>query len=211
MPSRLALSRRHALAAATLWLGAPRPARADAADDALRDVARARETLRSLACPFTQERELGLLANKVTSRGDLTLVRPDRLRWHLEPPDEATYWVTPDGVAYRSRDGACKAGGGPFGALLGDLLVALGGDLAKLRTRYGIAAERTPQGLTLTLTPKAADAAKVLRSLRLTLAPNLLSPQRLVLEEPGDGRSAIAFGPATVNAPVDPSRMKPPA
>ncbi|HEU4405025.1 MAG TPA: outer membrane lipoprotein carrier protein LolA [Polyangiaceae bacterium] len=210
MTTRPALSRRAALGLA-LWLGAPRPLRADAADEALRDVGRAREKLRSLACPFTQERLLGLLANKVTSRGDLTLVRPDRLRWHLEPPDEATYWLTPEGVAYRSREGGGKASGGPFGALLGDLLVALGGDLAKLRARYAVGAERGAEGLTLTLTPKAADAAKALRSLRLSLAPDLLSPTRLVLEEPGDDRATITFGPATLNAPVDPARMKPPA
>jgi outer membrane lipoprotein-sorting protein len=210
MTPRPALSRRAALGLA-LWLGAPRTLRADAADDALRDVARAREKLRSLACPFTQERLLGLLASKVTSRGDLILVRPDRLRWHLEPPDEATYWLTPEGVAYRSREGGGKASGGPFGALLGDLLVALGGDLAKLRGRYSVAADRAAEGLTLTLTPKAADAAKALRSLRLTIAPDLLSPTRLVLEEPGDDRATIAFGHAKLNAPVDPSRMKPPA
>ncbi|HEU4534367.1 MAG TPA: outer membrane lipoprotein carrier protein LolA [Polyangiaceae bacterium] len=207
----LALSRRAALGAA-LCLGAPRVALADAVDDALRDVTKAREKLRSLACPFTQERVLGLLATKVTSRGDLTLVRPDRLRWHLEPPDEATYWVTPEGVAYRSREGGGKAGNaGPWGAMLGDLLVALGGDLARLRARYAIAAERPADGLTLTLTPKAPEAAKLLRSLRLTLAPDLLSPSRLVLEEPGDDRATIVFGPAKLNAPVDPSRLKPPA
>jgi outer membrane lipoprotein-sorting protein len=210
-PPPLFLSRRAALAAA-LCLGAPRLSLADATDDALRDIARAREKLRTLTCPFTQERVLGLLASKVTSRGDLTLVRPDRLRWHLDPPDEATYWVTPEGVAYRSREGGGKAGNaGPWGAMLGDLLVALGGDLARLRTRYGIATERSPEGLTLTLTPKAADAAKLLRSLRLTLAPDLLSPSRLVLEEPGDDRATITFGPAKLNAPVDPTRMKPPA
>lgn len=210
MPPRLDLSRRAALGLA-LWLGAPRPGHADVADDALRDVTRAREKLRSLSCPFTQERVLGLLANKVTSRGDLTLARPDRLRWHLEPPDEATYWVTPEGVAYRSREGAGKASGGSFGVLLGDLLVALGGDLTKLRARYNVGAERAAEGLTLTLTPKAADAAKILRSLRLTLAPDLLAPSRLVLEEPGDDRATITFGPAKLNAPIDPSRMKPPA
>ncbi len=206
-----ALSRRAALGAALALGAAPRLALADAVDDALRDVARAREKFRTLACPFTQERVLGLLASKVTSRGDLTLVRPDRLRWHLEPPDEATYWLTPEGVAYRSREGSGKAAGGSFGATLGDLLVALGGDLATLRGRYGIAADRGADGLTLTLTPKAADAAKQLRSLRLTLAPDLLAPSRLVLEEPGDDRATIVFGPAKLNAPVDPARMKPPA
>jgi hypothetical protein len=206
------VSRRAALGAAALALGAPRRASADPADDALRDVAKAREKFRTLACPFTQERVLGLLASKVTSRGDLTLVRPDRLRWHLEPPDEATYWVAPEGVAYRSREGGGKSGPvGPWGALLADLLVALGGDLAKLRARYAINAERGADGLTLALTPKAADAAKVLRSLRLTLAPDLLAPARLVLEEPGDDRSVVAFGPAKLNAPIDPARMKPPA
>lgn len=56
-----------------VWTGV---ARADAVDDVLREVGAARAKVRTLIAPFRQERVLSLLATSVTSKGELTLVRP---------------------------------------------------------------------------------------------------------------------------------------
>src|SRR4051812_31976750 len=100
-------------------------ARADAVSDALASIARARAGMTTLVAPFTQERTIGLLATVVKSEGEMTLVRPDRLRWELKPPDAVTYWITPDGLAYQTASGGGsvgKAAAGRFGAVLGDLM-----------------------------------------------------------------------------------------
>ena len=127
------------------------------------EIARARAGVarRSLG-PFTQERTIGILAAKVRSTGTLTLVRPDRLRWELAPPDDVVYWVTPEGLAYKSPT---RQGQGPrerqpavkIAAALDDLRTLLGGDLGALRAPLRprpaprradgrVAFQRRPQG-----------------------------------------------------------------
>jgi hypothetical protein len=200
------------LTAALLAAAPARVARADDVDDLLRDIARAREKLKTLACGFRQERVLGLLATTVVSQGELTLVRPDRMRWELKPPDEAIYWVTPEGVAYRTPQGSGKASpasAGALGAILDDLLTLLGGDLGKLKGRYAISVERQKEGPSLALVPRVERVAKVIKRLQVELRPDLLAPRRLLLEEPGDDRATITFEPARINPAVDPAKMRP--
>ena len=55
-------------------------------DEAARaSITKARATIKTLQAPFKQTRVIGLLASEVKSKGKLTLVRPDRLRWDLVP------------------------------------------------------------------------------------------------------------------------------
>jgi hypothetical protein len=87
-------------------LAVTRGARADAAlESLLGRIARARAGVHTLRGPFTQMRTIGLLATDVHSTGSFALVRPDRLRWELDPPDAVTFWMGPDGLAYRDLHG----------------------------------------------------------------------------------------------------------
>ena len=205
------MRRRSLLALAALsW--APLALAEDDVDRALRDIARAREKLRTLTCRFVQERTLSLLASSVSSKGELSLVRPDRLRWELFPPDEAIYWVTPEGVAYRTPKGSGKidpASAGALAALLDDVLILLGGDLSRLRERYTLAVERPKQALLLRLTPRSERLSKLIRRVSIELAEDLLSPRRLTIEEPSDDQTLVVFETPRINAPVDPARMRP--
>jgi hypothetical protein len=212
-PSHPLLSRRTiVLATAALPLAWASVAHGDEADDVLRDLSRAREKMSTLVVTFTQERALGLLSTSVTSKGELTLVRPDRMRWELKPPDEAIYWVGPEGASYRTPHGRGKVSPGQAGALsavLDDLMIAMGGDLTKLKGRYGISAEKRESGVSLTLTPKVERIAKVLKRLVLDLHPDLLGPKKLLLEESADDRTVVTFDAAQINVPVDAAKMKP--
>ncbi len=191
---------------------APSLARADETTDVLRDVAKARSKLRTLVARFTQVRALSLFATTVTSQGELSLVRPDRLRWELFEPDAITYWVGPEGLAYRSKAGAGKVSpgeAGPLGAVLADLLTVLGGDLARLRDRYDVSAARVDGGARVTATPKDDKLKKLVSRLTLELAPGLVVPRKFELFERGDDRSTIAFEAARLDEPIDPKRMRP--
>ena len=181
-------------------------ARADAPlDSALADIAKARAALTTLQGPFTQERSIALLASKVKSTGRMWLVRPDRLRWELDPPDAATYWILPDGLAYKTKGGTGKIGKdkGPMGGVLGDLLVLLGGDLSTLKARYDLALiKRDATALVIHATPKDKALAKTTKRVELELGGDLVTMTRVVIVEAGSDRSEITFGTLVRNATI---------
>jgi outer membrane lipoprotein-sorting protein len=190
-------------------------AQAGDVDQALRDIAAARASLKTLVAPFEQTRTMGLLAAEVKSKGEMTLVRPDRLRWELFPPDAITYWITPDGFAYKTANGGVNAGksaAGKFGAVLGDLLIMLGGDLDKLKKRYRLSlVKRDDKGLTLEARPQTDEVKKHVRRLVLTAGPELWKVRQIILEEASGDQSVIRFTGNKRDVAVDPSKMKPPS
>lgn len=205
------LGRRSMLAASALVLLAPGVALGDSLGDKLRAAGAARARFKTLTGPFTQERVIGLLATKVTSTGRLTLVRPDRLLWELDAPDSVSYWVGPEGLAYRGREGHGRV---PLDAKLapglGDLRTLLGGDLGTLRERYNLTEVPAGAGLAFDAVPKDMAGARFAR-LSLVLAEDLVRPRKILLHEGGKERTEITFGTLAIDAPVDPARMRPPA
>ena len=191
---------------------APRAARGDAPPASLLDrIARARAPVRTLQGPFTQVRTMGLLATEVRSSGALALLRPDRLRWELAPPDEVVFFVGPEGLSYRSAHGQGRlpAAGARLAGALDDLRTLLGGDLAHLRERWDLRVVRDDaSGAELECVARPG-ASTPLQSLRFALAPDLVRPTRAVLVEGARDRTTIDFGTLVVDAPLDPSRMRP--
>jgi hypothetical protein len=183
-------------------------------DAALADVAKARAKVTTMVGPFVQERTVALLASKVKSTGKMWLSRPDRLRWELDPPDAAVYWVLPDGLAYKTKGGSGKipkgAQGTALGGVLGDLLVLLGGDLATLSARYDLALiKRDDSGLVVHAAPKDKVLAKSTKRIELELAGDLVTLRRVIIVEAGNDRSEIVFGAIVQGAPIDPKLLAP--
>jgi hypothetical protein len=206
------ISRRALLGGSTAVLLAARAARAgDPIDDLLVRVARARAHLRTLQGPFTQTRTIGLLATDVRSKGTLTVVCPDRLRWDLAPPDEVSFFVGPEGVAYRGPHGQASlpASNARLAGGLDDLRTLLGGDLAALRARWNLRLlkdDATGAELEATARP---GAAAPLASIRFALAPDLVRPTAALLVEGPKDRTDVQFGLIVVDGPVEPARMRP--
>jgi hypothetical protein len=210
--SRPALSRRAAMTAlgAGALLGA-RVARAGPAEDLLARIAAARAPVRTMQGPFAQTRTIGLLSTDVRSRGTLTIVRPDRLRWELAPPDDVTFFVGPEGLAYKSAHGQghIAPGTGHVADSLHDLHALLGGDLADLARRWSVRVVRDDaSGADLDVTARVATD-ETARAMHLTLAADLVRPTRAVLVEGPRDRTTIEFGEIAVNAPVDERSMRP--
>ena len=182
-------------------------------DTALTRVTKARASIKTLQAPFKQTRVIGLLASEVKSKGKLTLVRPHRLRWELFPPDAVTYWIGPEGLAIANKEGVTKvsrASAGRFAAVLGDLLVMLGGDLKQLKKRYTLSVDDTGGRFVLTATPKAKDVKKHITRLMMEAGEQLWSVKRIEIEERNGDRSIIRFGKFVRDKPVKPAVMKPP-
>jgi outer membrane lipoprotein-sorting protein len=206
------MHRRQFLAAAAVLTFAAE-AQADAVDDALARITKARESIQTLKASFEQTRVIGLLASEVKSKGRLTLVRPDRLRWDLFPPDEVTYWIGPEGLALRNADGVTKIGkaaAGRFASVLGDLLVMLGGDMRTLRTRYAISVEEKGDTLSITARPSDEEVKKHISSLSMQAKDRGAVVERIEIHEKNGDKSLIVFGKMTKNEPVDADFIRPP-
>lgn len=210
------MHRRDVLKAA-VWTGSlvclPRLARADEVSDVLAEVKKARAGLKTLVGPFVQERTIGLLATSVKSDGEVTMVLPDRLRWELKPPDAVTYWIGPEGFAFATPRGSTsvgKAAAGRFGAVLGDLMILLGGDLEKLRARYELTVPSRKDGVTLRAVPKAEEVKKHVRRIEMRSGPELWVIREVTIEEQSGDLSVIRFGKMERDVRVDPAKMVPP-
>jgi hypothetical protein len=185
-------------------------------EELLERIAKARAPVRTMVGPFTQTRTIGLLSTDVRSTGQMTLVRPDRLRWELGPPDDVTFWITPEGLAFRNShggshsEGRLPAANARLGGALDDLRTLFGGDLGRLRERWDLHAVRDDAtGAELEATPRAGTAT-TLKSLRMTLAPELVRPLRAVLVEGPRDRTVIEFGVLAINEPVEEARVRAP-
>jgi outer membrane lipoprotein-sorting protein len=189
-----------------------RPASADAVGDLFAEIAKVRASIKTATATFVQERTIGLLATVVKSDGEMTLVRPDRLRWELKPPDAVTYWIGPEGFAYATPSGGASVGkqaAGRFAPVLGDMLILFGGDLEKLRSRYDITiASRSPD-VVLHLVPKTDEVKRAVSSIDLTLGSELWTMKKVVMAEANGDKSVITFSNLKRDVPVDPARMRP--
>ncbi len=208
------LSRRALLAGSFVLLAwsASYTARAqESGGDLLARIARARARVRTLHGPFTQTRTIGLLDTDIHSHGIMDLVRPDRLRWRLDPPDDVTFWVGPDGLAYRSAHGHGKLpdAGIRIEAALDDMRTLLGGDLHRLTERWSLRILRDDaSGAELEATARDPSSPSV-RQMRFALAPDLVRPTRALLIETRNDRTTIEFGTLAVNEPISDADMKP--
>jgi hypothetical protein len=205
-------------ALATAKMASAHEPEAGSIDALLVDIQRARAGLKTLRGPFVQERTIGLLASKVRATGTLALVRPDRLRWELAPPDEVTYWIAPEGLAYQSKSGQGRVRGpsAKIALALDDLRTLLGGDLAALRARYEL--KRALPGVTIEATPKQPSVGGAgqlgnggFQRILFTLSADLARPERAVLVETPRDKTEISFGALERDVPIDPALMRPPS
>lgn len=186
----------------------PREALDDAKLDALlADIAKARAGVKTLRADFVQERRLALLATTVKSTGKLAFVAPDRLRWELAPPDDVVYWIGPEGLSYKTRSSSATVPAGNVGRALADLRVLLGGDLAKLRERYGLSGTRSAADVAIEGVAK--DKTASVRAFTLVLDKALVLPLRAKLVEGKADTIDVVFSNAVANAPVDAAIMRP--
>lgn len=141
------------------------------------------------------------------------LVRPDRLRWELLPPDAVTYWVGPEGLAFAtgtSRARVDRSAAGQLGGVMEDLLSFLGGDLRSLRPRYDLRAWKTASGARVEARPRDEAVRKLLRKLEVEVASDLVSPRHVLLEETESELVRVRFFDVERNVEVAPSLMRPP-
>ncbi len=200
------------IASALVFTGVSRSALATDLDDTLAEVKAARANMKTLKGPFTQERTIGMLSAKVRSTGTLTMVRPDRLRWELAPPDDVTYWVGPEGFSYKSArgQGHIPAAAARLASAMEDVRLVLGGDLDKLRARYDLAlVAKTPDEVSFVATPLPAAGDLHLEKILFSLGKDRAMPTRATLVESARDKTEIVFGAMQRDTAIDPAFVRP--
>lgn len=187
----------------------------EASQRLLADIARARTKITSLQAAFDQTRRIGLLATDVTSRGHVLLVRPDRLRWELLPPEAMTYWVGPEGLSFASPTTSAsvdKRTAGALGEVMADLLVFLAGDIKTLHQRYDLRARSLggeADNVIVEAEPKDGKAKQVVRRVEFTLGKDRIRPVEVKVYETDTDFVRIRFRDVKTNVPVDAAKMRP--
>lgn len=182
---------------------------ADAVDDKLAAVVRARAGLKTLVGPFSQTAMVGLLRTRVQSTGTLYIQYPSRIRWELGPPDSVTYWVAPEGVAYRGLHGSGRVPASTRQQADFDALRAvLGGDPSALRARFDVReVPSTTGGPAFECTPKAGDTSIRLRKVTFALDADLVRPRTTAIIYDEHNQTEITFGELRRDIPIDPALL----
>lgn len=183
-------------------------ARADSVDDKLAAVTRARAGAKTLVGPFAQIATVGLLRSQVQSSGTLYLQYPNRLRWELGPPDSITYWVAPEGLAYKGLHGGGRIPANTTEQADVDALRAmLGGDTSGLKSRFDV--KEIPSDTTgpaFECTPKQGSQLR-LRKLTFALDADLVRPRKATIVYDNRNQTQITFGELRRDAPIDPALL----
>lgn len=201
---RRALLSAAATAGATLLAGARDAAAADG-NDLLAELRRARARAKSLEARFVQTRTMRLMKTTLRATGRIVVRAPDRFRYDVDPPDRATYWVVPEGIAYLdARTGKAVLAPRDHRALraMSELRGLFLGDLAALEPRYTLAATRQADRVVLAGTSRAPKETP-LASFRLELAPDLVRPLAAHFAEGAKDFVDLELSQVVVDGPVD--------
>lgn len=184
------------------------PLRAFAQDDKLAAVSRARASVKTIVGPFTQVATIGLLRSQQQSTGTLYLQYPSRIRWELGPPDSVTYWVAPEGLAYKGAHGSGRVA--PSSSQQADvdaLRSILAGDPAALRARFDV--KEIPSDTTgpaFECTAKG-QGPNPLKKLAFWLDADLVRPRKATIVYDNRNQTQITFGELKRDQPIDPALL----
>jgi outer membrane lipoprotein-sorting protein len=195
---------RRAFLVATGLVATARFAFAD--EDKLAAVARARAGVKTLVGPFTQTATIGLLRSQQQSSGTLYLQYPNRIRWELGPPDSVTYWVAPEGLAYRGAHGSGRVA--PSSSQQADvdaLRSILAGDPAALRARFDV--KEIPSDTSGPAFECTAKAAGPLKKLTFWLDADMVRPRKATIVYDNRNQTQITFGDLKRDQPIAPALL----
>ena len=160
----------------------------------LEKVQKNASTVQSFSCNFTQERHLSLFPEPVLFKGDLKLVRPDRLRWAFSSP-------IPSVLIFNGKKGIrCTdnlqpvhfdLATDPIMRVVAEQLWSwLNNDYENLKKQYTI--EKVGDS-SLRITPAEKSTAEFIGSVTITFDRKNYHPKRVVITEPGGDSTRIEF------------------
>lgn len=160
----------------------------------LEEVERNASQVESFACSFTQKRHLSLFPEPVVFRGNLKLIRPDRLRWAFTSP-------IPSVLIFNGQEGIrCSEDQDPahfdlktdpiMRIVAEQILSWLNSDYEKLKKQYSI---RLADSSSLHITPREQTTAGFIGSITITFEEKSQQPKRVLINEPNGDSTIIEF------------------
>lgn len=165
-----------------------------ALEDFLQKVERSSASINSFSCNFVQVKYLEIFPRPVRFSGRLSLVRPDKLRWHFLKP-------LPSVLILNGNRGLKCDGQGPVRKFSLDrdpvmrvvaeqLWAWSSGSYRKLRDDFDF---KLLPGPALIFSPAGKDAAAFISQIKVLFDPEFLQPLEVEISEPGNDRTVIHF------------------
>lgn len=164
----------------------------------LQDLQRKMSSLRSVQLEFTQERQLKLFTEPLTSEGVMLIGRPDLIRWETTAPYQSIMLGDKKSVAQfeKDADGWKKLKLG-FPQLLKRVMEQMAlmnqGKLNALTSDFTITVATNRNVAVLTLVPKDEKVRAMLASLEVKLPPDFSASREVVMNEPNGDFTRIRF------------------
>ena len=163
----------------------------------LQDLQRKMSSLSSVYLEFTQERQLKLFAQPLSSEGVMLIERPDQIRWETTAPYQSILLGNHKSVAQFERvDGSWKKLKLGFPQMLKRVMEQMAlmnqGRLDALTSDFTISVS-TGMLAVLTMVPKDENMRSILSSLEVKLKPDFSATTEVVMNEPNGDLTRITF------------------
>jgi len=160
----------------------------------------------SFSCSFEQQRFVRIFSKPVTFYGQLTVSKPDKIRWQVLKPLLSTVLI--DGT----KGLRCNGNGEPFRfdlqsdptmqVIFDQFTGWMKYDFNKLQKFYSIS---LPKKNSLELVPRQQQVQEIISSIRIDFSPDNMQPNRIEIAEQGTDRTILTFGDYVIAPPVSAS------
>lgn len=172
----------------------PCGAKPTALDDLLLDIQNKSEEITSLRCDFTQTKILSLFNKPIVFQGQLSLIRPDKLRWEFTSPiPSVLIFNGENGIRCTDNKAATTFSltSDPVMRMVAtQLWTWLNGDYTQLKDDYLI--EKTNVS-SITITPKKETTAQYIEAITITFEETTKQVMKVSISEPGGDITHIVF------------------
>lgn len=156
---------------------------------------------------YVEHKHIQLMETPLVSRGELVLVKPDRLRMDMLEPVRQTVVVTEDRVRIIQHDLGVEqemdlGAHAEARTIVGNVLLAMGGQVEQLVDEYRCALHRTDDGgYRMDLAPTRPPMNRMIQSLEVVFDAELVLRQVTIVEVGGD-HSVLAFEAVQYDRPL---------
>ncbi|MCM1337217.1 MAG: outer membrane lipoprotein carrier protein LolA [Candidatus Amulumruptor caecigallinarius] len=165
----------------------------------------ASSAINSLTASFVQVKQLSLLNDKLSSRGQMAYTKPDRLRWEYTSP--YSYLFVINGSKVQTGGNARKdvidtASNKLFAEVTRIMMASVTGKALADKQDFDISVGQTSSVWEVTLLPRKKTMRQMMSRIELLFAKNSLTITQITITEKNGDRTVIKLSDVKTNVPV---------
>ena len=164
------------------------------------------EKINTLECSFIQKQHLSLLAEELTSKGNMTFKKPDQLLWVYNAPYEFVFLMDKGKITTKS-DGKVStfdSGSSPLMKELCKIMIAgLKGDTKSLETSFVTTYYTNGPQVRVTMSPKNKNLASIFKKIDLLFDAKTYLVSSIDMAEPSGDNTIILINNIKINSQVN--------